>query len=73
MTYGHDAVIPMEIVVPFLRVMQQNELSIEKFTQAMIMELENFDKERRRIFDKMVIQKKTIARAYNKRVKKKRY
>ena len=63
----------MEVVVPSLRVAQQNALSSEDFTQSMMMELEHLDQERMDAFNRMVVQKKKIAKAYNKKVKKKRF
>ena len=73
MTYGHDAVLPMQVVVPSLRMAQQNALSSEDFTQSMMMELEHLDQEQMDAFNRMVVQKKKIAKAYNKKVKKKRF
>ena len=73
LTFGHDAVLPMEVVVPSLRVAKQNELAPEEYSQAMMMELEELDEQRMQAFNSLVIQKKKIARTYNKRVKKKSF
>ena len=46
LVYGHDVVLPMEVVVPSLRVAKQNGLTLEEYNEAMIMELKNIDEER---------------------------
>ncbi|XP_075499295.1 uncharacterized protein LOC142537685 [Primulina tabacum] len=71
LTYGHDAVLPMEVVVPSLRVMKQNELEPELYMEAMIMELEDLDQLRMQTFNALIFQKSKVARSYNKRVNKK--
>lgn len=65
LTYEHDALISMEIVVPLLKVARQ--------TQAIMIKLANLDEERIIAFGKTVVKKKSVARAYNKRVKKKSF
>ncbi|XP_073051371.1 uncharacterized protein [Primulina eburnea] len=71
LTYGHDAVLPMEVVVPSLRVMKQNDLEPESYTEAMIMELEDLDELRMQTYNALMLQKSKVARSYNKRVNKK--
>ncbi|XP_075482888.1 uncharacterized protein LOC142523126 [Primulina tabacum] len=71
LTYGHDAVLPMEVVVPSLRVMKQNELEPELYTEAMIMELEDLDELKMQTYNALILQKSKAARSYNKRVNKK--
>ena len=39
LTYGHDAVLPIKVVVPSLRVSRHNGLNPQEYTKAMIMEL----------------------------------
>ena len=41
LTYGQDAVLPMEVVVPSLRVSKQNGLTPQEYSEAMMMELES--------------------------------
>ncbi|XP_038693788.1 uncharacterized protein LOC119991515 [Tripterygium wilfordii] len=71
LTYGHDAVLPMELVVPSLGIMKQHDLSAEEYSEAMNMELEQLDEGRMEALNWMIVQKKKIAKAYNKKVKKK--
>ena len=39
-TYGKGAVLPMEVVVPLLRVSKQNDLILQEYSEAMMMKLE---------------------------------
>ena len=43
LTYGQDAVLPMEVVVPSLRVSRKNGLNPQEYNEAMMMELEALD------------------------------
>ncbi|CAL2229815.1 unnamed protein product [Prunus armeniaca] len=43
LTYGHDAILPMEIVVQSLRIAHQHNLVRENYSQAMLLELEGLD------------------------------
>ncbi|XP_073314702.1 uncharacterized protein [Primulina huaijiensis] len=70
LTYGHDAVLPMEVVIPFLRVMKHNELEPELYTEAMIMELEYLDELRMQTYNALLLQKSRVARSYNKHANK---
>ena len=40
LTYGQDAILPMEVVVPSLRVSKQNGLTPQEYSEAMMMEVE---------------------------------
>ncbi|XP_038688714.1 uncharacterized protein LOC119987883 [Tripterygium wilfordii] len=71
LTYGHDAILLMEIVIPSLRVARQNSLIAEDYSKAMVMELEQVEEYRIQAFNRMLVQKKKIVRAYNKCVKNK--
>ena len=74
LTYGHDAVLPMEMVVSSLRVSRQNGLNPQECSEAMMMELVALDGKRLQALDHIMIQKKKkVARAYNKRVKRKSF
>ncbi|XP_048229098.1 uncharacterized protein LOC125369869 [Ricinus communis] len=46
LTFGHDVVLPMEVVVSSLRMEKQNGLEFEEYSQAIVMELEELDEER---------------------------
>ncbi|KAI5314288.1 hypothetical protein L3X38_043464 [Prunus dulcis] len=43
LTYGHDAILPMEIAVQSLRIAHQHHLTGEDYSQAMLFELEELD------------------------------
>ena len=58
--------LPMEVVVPFLRVSRQNDLNPQEYSETMMMELEALDGKRLQELDHIMIQKKKVARAYNK-------
>ena len=45
-TYRQDAMLPMEVVVPSLWVSMQNGLNPQKYSEAMMMELEALDDKR---------------------------
>ncbi|CAL2277121.1 unnamed protein product [Prunus armeniaca] len=53
LTYGHDAVLPLEISVRSLRVSSHDEWSKDKYNQAMAQELD--------ALDKLKAQKETVA------------
>ena len=67
--------LPMEVVVvvPFLRVSRHNDLNPKEYSKAMMMELEAFDGKRLQVLDHIMIQKKKVAWAYNKRVRRKSF
>ncbi|CAL2270829.1 unnamed protein product [Prunus armeniaca] len=73
LTYGHDAILPMEIIVQSIRIAQQHNLVGENYSQAMLLELEGLDTSRIDILNKPLVGKEAIARAYNKRVKNKSF
>ena len=58
--------LPMEVVVPSLRVSKQNDLNPQEYSEAMIMELESLDGKRLQSLDHILIQEKKVAQAYNK-------
>ena len=65
--------LPMELLVPSLRVSRQNGLNPQEYNEAMIMELETLDKKILQALDHIMIQKKKVARAYNKCIKRKSF
>ncbi|XP_038685728.1 uncharacterized protein LOC119985511 [Tripterygium wilfordii] len=40
LTYGHDAMLPMEIAILSLRVARHNSFTVEDYSEAMVMKLE---------------------------------
>ena len=60
--------LPMEVVIPSLRVSRKNGLNPQEYNEVMMMELEALDGKRLQVLDHIMIQKKKAAREYNKRV-----
>ena len=58
LTYGHDAVLLMEVVVHSLRVSRQNDLNPQEYSEVMIMELKALDGKRLQVFDHVMIRKR---------------
>ena len=63
LTYGQDTVLPMEVLVPSLRVSSHNSFNPQEYSEAMMMELEALDGKRLQALDHIMIQKKKVARA----------
>ena len=49
--------LPMEVVVSFLRVSKHNGLNPQEYSETMIMELEALDGKRLQVLDHIMIQK----------------
>ena len=73
LTNEQDAVLLIEDVVPSLRVFRHNALNPQEYNEAMMMELEALDGKILQALDHIMIQKKKVARAYNKRVIRKNF
>jgi hypothetical protein len=43
LVYGHDAVLPVEVIVQSLRVARQNQLSHTDYGDAMMAEMDDLD------------------------------
>ncbi|XP_058189458.1 uncharacterized protein LOC131307060 [Rhododendron vialii] len=72
LVYGHDPVLPMErFSALFIALSGVYHLTPAEDTQAMLIELEDLDEVRLAALDHMLVQKRRIARAYDKRVRKK--
>ncbi|XP_045821947.1 uncharacterized protein LOC123914819 [Trifolium pratense] len=71
LTYGHDAVLPVEIMMQSIRVQRQWELPPDHYWNLMLDELTDVDEERLQALDALIRQKERIAKSYNKRVKSK--
>ena len=54
-TYGQDAMLPMDVVVPSLRVSRQNGLNSQEYSEAMMMELEALDVKRLQALNHIMI------------------
>ncbi|XP_045802423.1 uncharacterized protein LOC123896008 [Trifolium pratense] len=73
LTYGHDAVLPVEIMMQSIRVQRQLELPPDHYWNLMLDELVDVDEERLQALDALIRQKERIAKAYNKKVKSKTF
>ncbi|GKV17038.1 hypothetical protein SLEP1_g27591 [Rubroshorea leprosula] len=69
LTYGHEAVLPMELTARSLRVMIQHNLQSGEYDEAMMLELKDLEDSRLTALDRLQAQKLKIAKSYNKRVK----
>jgi hypothetical protein len=67
--FGHDAVLPLEINVRSLRVQEQHQLLGEDYVQAMWQEHEDLSDSRLAALDSLVLEKKRVARIYDKRTR----
>ena len=65
--------LPMEVVIPSLRVFKHNGLNPQEYSEVMMMELEALDRKRLQALDHIMIQKNKVAKAYNKRIKRKNF
>ena len=63
----------MEVVVPSLRVSRLNGLNPQEYSEVMMMELKALDEKRLPVLDHIMIQKKKVARSYNKWVRRKSF
>ncbi|KAI5320916.1 hypothetical protein L3X38_040624 [Prunus dulcis] len=54
LSYGHDAILPMEIAVQSLRIAHQHSLVGEDYSQAMLLELEGLDTSRINTLNKLL-------------------
>ena len=61
--------LPMEVVVPSLRVSKHNGLNPQEYNEAMMMKLDALDGKILQVLDHIMIQKKKVAGAYNKWIK----
>ena len=55
LTYKQDAVLPIEMVVPFLRASKHNGLNPQEYSEAMMMELDALDGKRLQALDHIMI------------------
>ncbi|KAK2437569.1 protein NYNRIN [Trifolium repens] len=73
LTYGHDAVLPVEIHLQSARVQRQMEIPLDHYYQMMSDELVDLDEERLSALEVLTKQKERVAKAYNKKVKSKSF
>ncbi|KAM1092146.1 hypothetical protein FF1_019566 [Malus domestica] len=73
LTFGQDAVLPMEINVSSVRIQNQFGLHSEEYIEAMCQGIEDLDVARIEALNQIQEGKKAVARAYNKKVKMKSF
>ncbi|KAK2396595.1 protein NYNRIN [Trifolium repens] len=73
LTYGHDAVLPVEIHLQSARVQRQMEIPLDHYWQMMSDDLVDLDEERLSALEVLTKQKERISKAYNKKVKSKSF
>ncbi|XP_050875885.1 uncharacterized protein LOC127079541 [Lathyrus oleraceus] len=73
LTFGHDAVLPVEIYLQSVRIQRQGEIQSDLYWEMMMNELVDLDEERLHALEVLRRQKERVARAYNKRVKGKTF
>ena len=71
LTYGNDAMLPVEIHVQSVRIQRQHEIPYEDYWSMMANELIDLDEERMLALDSLRRHKERVAKAYNKKVKDK--
>ena len=73
LTFGHDAILPLEINVSSVRIQNQSGLHGEEYIQAMCQGIEDLDIARIEALGRIQEGKKAVALAYNKKVKLKTF
>ncbi|XP_045797646.1 uncharacterized protein LOC123891803 [Trifolium pratense] len=73
LTYGHDAVLQVEIYLQSIRIQRQMEIPTDHYWSMMFDELVDLDEERLRALDTLSRQKERVAKAYNRKVKSKTF
>ncbi|XP_043687615.1 uncharacterized protein YagA-like [Telopea speciosissima] len=68
LTYGHDAVLPMEISARSARVAYRQGFIPATYSEAMLANLEDLDEECLKAFDQILAQKEKVETVYNRRV-----
>ncbi|XP_051140005.1 uncharacterized protein LOC127257608 [Andrographis paniculata] len=64
LTYGQGAVLPLEIVVPSLRILKQNEMPMEELDRALLHELDSLLEEQFQALEHLRLQKKKAERTF---------
>ena len=73
LTYGHDAVLLVEIHLQATRIHIHHEIPSEVYWSMMSDELVDLDEERLKALDLLRLQKKRVEKSYNRRVKPKTF
>ncbi|XP_051117307.1 uncharacterized protein LOC127242016 [Andrographis paniculata] len=73
LVYGQEAILPLEITVPSLRVLKQNLLNPEQYATAMLQRLDDVHEDRMMALDNIQVNKARVARAYNNKVRRRTF
>ncbi|XP_070668767.1 uncharacterized protein [Malus domestica] len=69
LTYGHDVMLPVELSINSLRLIEQSSLVSAEYNQSMRQELEDLEEARLDAYNLLVAQKRIAERAYNQKVR----
>ncbi|KAM1755466.1 hypothetical protein ACFX12_007793 [Malus domestica] len=69
LTYGHDAMLPVELSINLLRTIEHSSLFSAEYNQSMRQELEDLEEARLDAYNLLVAQKQIAERAYNQKVR----
>ena len=69
LTFGHDAVLPVEVCLQSTRIQRQCEIPTNHYWNMILDELVDLDEERLMALEVLTKQKERVAKAYNKKVK----
>ncbi|KAM1097240.1 hypothetical protein ACFX19_014917 [Malus domestica] len=73
LTYGHDAMLLVELSINSLRIIEQSSLFSAEYNQSMRQELEDLEEARLDAYNLLVAQKQIAERAYNQKVRHKTF
>ncbi|KAM2617796.1 hypothetical protein TB1_034159 [Malus domestica] len=73
LTYGHDAMLPVELSINSLRMIEQSSLCSAEYNQSMRHELEDLEEVRVDAYNLLVAQKQIAEQAYNQKVRQKTF
>ncbi|XP_050914749.1 uncharacterized protein LOC127129640 [Lathyrus oleraceus] len=71
LTFGHNAILPVEICLQSVKVQRQNDLQSEQYWDMMFDELAYLDEERLAATEMLIRQKECVAKLYNRKVREK--
>ena len=67
-TYGAEAVLPLEVEIPLLRVSLKGLVTYEDYSTVRLQELELLDQKHQASFDHMRVYQKRMSKTFNKKV-----
>ncbi|KAM2346943.1 hypothetical protein ACFXTH_010619 [Malus domestica] len=73
LTYGHDAILPVELSINSLRTIEQSSLFNAEYNQSMRQKLEDLEEARLDAYNLLVAQKQIAEQAYNQKVRQKTF